>query len=101
MVVSNICFCSLPLHAMSPIPSDDGAKLYSSDLYISSYTPRLSAFIESSRRCATQTLDKPRILLVVQPDQRQLEAREEMLVVEALKREYSQLTAPKRQPLLP
>ncbi|KAI0292638.1 hypothetical protein B0F90DRAFT_230142 [Multifurca ochricompacta] len=27
-------FCSLPLHAMGPIPSDDGVKRYFSDLYI-------------------------------------------------------------------
>ena len=32
-------FCSLPLHAMGPIPSDNGKKLYFSDLYIPSYTP--------------------------------------------------------------
>ena len=32
-------FCSLPLHAMGPIPSDDGEKHYFLDLYICSYTP--------------------------------------------------------------
>ncbi|KAH9057578.1 CHAT domain-containing protein [Lactarius vividus] len=37
-------FCSLPLHAMGPIPSDDGADdRYFLDLYIPSYTPTLSA----------------------------------------------------------
>ncbi|KAI0298418.1 hypothetical protein B0F90DRAFT_1734469, partial [Multifurca ochricompacta] len=36
-------FCSLPLHAMGPIPSNDGVKRYFSDLYIPSYTPTLSA----------------------------------------------------------
>ncbi|KAH9024168.1 hypothetical protein EDB85DRAFT_1894473 [Lactarius pseudohatsudake] len=32
-------FCSLPLHAMGPIPSDDREKRYFLDLYICSYTP--------------------------------------------------------------
>jgi hypothetical protein len=32
-------FCFLPLHAMGPIPSDDGIKRYFLDLYIPSYTP--------------------------------------------------------------
>ena len=30
--------CSLPIHAMGPIPSSDGRELYFSDLYIPSYT---------------------------------------------------------------
>ena len=34
-------FASLPLHAMGPIPSDDGEPLYFLDLYICSYTPML------------------------------------------------------------
>jgi hypothetical protein len=65
-------FCSLPLHALGPIPSADGGKeLYFSDLYIPSYTPSLSALIES-RKCgplsdASYNL-KPSILLVAQPD---------------------------------
>ncbi|KAI9450792.1 CHAT domain-containing protein [Russula earlei] len=42
-------FCSLPLHAMGPIPSSDSQKRYFSDLYIPSYTPTLSALIESRR----------------------------------------------------
>jgi CHAT domain-containing protein len=64
-------FCSLPLHAMGPIPSDDGKELYFSDLYIPSYTPSLSALIES-RICGplSDTSDslKPSILLVAQPE---------------------------------
>ena len=64
-------FCSLPLHAMGPIPSDDGRKLYFSDLYIPSYTPSLSALIES-RKCGSLSdasdNSKPSILLVAQPD---------------------------------
>ena len=64
-------FCSLPLHAMGPIPSGDGKKQYFSDLYIPSYTPTLSALIES-RKCGpfSEAVDnlKPSILLVAQPD---------------------------------
>ena len=64
-------FCSLPLHAMGPIPSDDGKKLYFSDLYIPSYTPSLSALIESRKRGSLSDASdnlKPSILLVAQPD---------------------------------
>ncbi|KAH9171553.1 CHAT domain-containing protein [Lactarius sanguifluus] len=61
-------FCSLPLHAMGPIPSGDTSdERYFSDLYIPSYTPSLSALIES-RKASRQTLDKPSLLLVAQPD---------------------------------
>jgi CHAT domain-containing protein len=64
-------FCSLPLHAMGPIPSDDGKELYFSDLYITSYTPSLSALIESRKRGPLSDASdklKPSILLVAQPD---------------------------------
>ena len=64
-------FCSLPLHAMGPIPSDDGNGVYFSDLYLPSYTPTLSALIESRKRGPlSDTSDnlKPSILLVAQPD---------------------------------
>ena len=60
-------FCSLPLHAMGPIPSDDSSKRYFSDLYIPSYTPSLSALIES-RKASTHAPDKPSLLLVAQPE---------------------------------
>ncbi|KAH8981380.1 CHAT domain-containing protein [Lactarius hatsudake] len=62
-------FCSLPLHAMGPIPSDDSDGLYFMDLYISSYTPTLSALIES-RKSRSQPImpDKPSLLLVAQPE---------------------------------
>ncbi|KAH8991517.1 CHAT domain-containing protein [Lactarius akahatsu] len=62
-------FCSLPLHAMGPIPSDDGETRYFLDLYICSYTPTLSALIQS-RNCdsGSRSLDRPSILLVAQPD---------------------------------
>src|SRR6266702_4174043 len=67
-------FCSLPLHAMGPIPSDHipkqskPSKRYFSDLYIPSYTPSLSALIES-RKPSGQALDQPLLLLVAQPGQ--------------------------------
>ncbi|KAI9511928.1 CHAT domain-containing protein [Russula earlei] len=59
-------FCSLPLHAMGPIPSGDKVKHYFSDLYISSYTPTLSALI-TSQKSDVPVLKKPSILLVPQP----------------------------------
>jgi len=58
-------FCSLPLHAMGPISSGDR---YFSDLYIPSYTPSLTALIES-RKESPQMLEKPSLLLVAQPDE--------------------------------
>ncbi|KAH9970377.1 CHAT domain-containing protein [Lactifluus volemus] len=62
-------FCHLPLHAMGPIPSDDGVTRYFSDLYIPSYTPTLSALIASRKPQAEgQTFAKPSILLVAQPE---------------------------------
>jgi len=60
-------FCSLPLHAMGPIPSDDGVPRYFSDLYITSYTPTLSALIES-RKPGKSSFEKPSVLLVANPD---------------------------------
>jgi len=61
-------FCSLPLHAMGPIRSEGPHELYFSDLYIPSYTPTLSALIES-RTHNSHSLEKPSILLVAQPDE--------------------------------
>ncbi|KAH9024162.1 CHAT domain-containing protein [Lactarius pseudohatsudake] len=62
-------FCSLPLHAMGPIPSDDGEKRYFLDLYVCSYTPTLSALIQSRiRNSGSLSSDRPSILLVAQPD---------------------------------
>ncbi|KAN0141037.1 CHAT domain containing protein [Lactarius tabidus] len=62
-------FCSLPLHAMGPILSDDGKTLYFMDLYITSYTPSLTALIESRNlRSLPESSDKPSLLLVAQPE---------------------------------
>ena len=66
-------FCSLPLHAMGPIPSEDGVKRYFLDLYIPSYTPTLSALIES-RKSGQKTSESPSMLLVAQPDESLLHA---------------------------
>ena len=62
-------FCSLPLHAMGPIPSVDGESRYFLDLYICSYTPTLSALIQSRHHNSSlRSSDRPPILLVAQPD---------------------------------
>ena len=57
-------FCSLPLHAMGPISHSDR---YFSDLYIPSYTPSLSALIES-RKTSQNVPGKPSLLLVALPE---------------------------------
>jgi len=76
-------FCSLPLHAMGPIPSDDGVKRYFSDLYIPSYTPTLSALIES-RKPGLQLSTRPSLLLVAQPDDSLPGVRGEIKVIQEL-----------------
>ena len=60
-------FGYLPLHAMGPIPSAGKEMRYFSDIYISSYTPTLSALI-TSRKSGTRNSGQPSILLVAQPD---------------------------------
>jgi CHAT domain-containing protein len=52
---------------MGPIPSDDGRTRYFLDLYIPSYTPTLSALIEA-REFGRQSVERPSLLLVAQPD---------------------------------
>jgi len=74
-------FCSFPLHAMGPIPSDVGPPRYFLDLYIPSYTPSLWALIES-RKPNLQTFKKPSMLLVVQPDASMVRALEDMRAVQ-------------------
>ena len=75
-------FCSLPLHAMGPIPSNEGPLRYFLDLYIPSYTSTLSTLIESNNP-GSDTLDKPSILLVSLPDASLPGALGEMRVVQA------------------
>jgi CHAT domain-containing protein len=77
-------FCFLPLHAMGPIRSDGPHKLYFSDLYIPSYTPTLSALIES-RTPGPHSFKKPSILLVAQPDESMPGAWEEISHIQHLK----------------
>ena len=74
-------FCSLPLHAMGPIPSDGGPSQYFLDLYIPSYTPSLSALIDSHKP-NSQIFEKPSVLLVSQPDEFMVRALDEMKAVQ-------------------
>ena len=76
-------FCSLPLHAMGPIPPSNTSRRYFSDLYISSYTPSLSALIES-RKASPQSLERPSLLLVAQPDDTLPGVKEEIKVIRRL-----------------
>ena len=80
--------CSLPLHAMGPIPSDDGVPRYFSDLYISSYTPTLCALIES-RKIGKSSLEKPSILLVTHPDDALRQAWPEIWSIQRLDTEVT------------
>ncbi|KAH8991564.1 CHAT domain-containing protein [Lactarius akahatsu] len=85
-------FCSLPLHAMGPIPSDDGEKRYFLDLYICSYTPTLSALIQSRNRgSSSRSSNRPSILLVAQPDPSLPTVGGEIQVVQALDTEVTGL----------
>ncbi|KAI9452960.1 CHAT domain-containing protein [Lactarius psammicola] len=86
-------FCSLPLHAMGPIPSDDGGDddRYFLDIYIPSYTPTLSALILESdnRDPGLPTSDPPSLLLVAHfdvpsPDVSLSEVCKDVKVVQAL-----------------
>ena len=85
-------FCSLPLHAMGPIPSDHGELRYFLDLYICSYTPTLSALIQSRRRdSGSLSLDRPSILLVAQPDPSLPTVGGEIQAIQALDTEVTSL----------
>ena len=85
-------FCSLPLHAMGPIPSDDGELRYFMDLYICSYTSSLSALIQSrNRNYNSRFLDRPSVLLVAPTGQYFPAVGTEIEVVEALDTEVTSL----------
>jgi len=80
-------FCSLPLHAMGPIPSNEiSGERYFLDLYIPSYTPSLSALIESQKE-TPQMLDKPSLLLVAQPDHSLPGVKGEIKVIQRLEKQ--------------
>ncbi|KAH9952653.1 CHAT domain-containing protein [Russula dissimulans] len=74
-------FCSLPLHAMGPIESEDCEMQYFSDLYVSSYTPSLSALIES-RKGIVANSERPSLLVVGQPDPTLQGVRGEIKVIQ-------------------
>ncbi|KAI9438874.1 CHAT domain-containing protein, partial [Lactarius psammicola] len=85
-------FCSLPLHAMGPIPSNDGEMRYFLDLYICSYTPTLSALIQSRNHdTGSRSSDQPSLLLVAQPDPSLPTVGGEVQVVQALDTEVTSL----------
>jgi CHAT domain-containing protein len=85
-------FCSLPLHAMGPVPSDDGELRYFLDLYICSYTPSLSALIQSRNRdSGSRSSDRPSVLLVAQTDSSLPTVGGEIQVVRALETEVTSL----------
>ena len=86
-------FCSLPLHAMGPIPSDDNDKpRYFLDLYICSYTPTLSALIQSRHRDSVpRSSDLPSVLLVAQPNPSLPTVGGEIKAIQALDAEVTSL----------
>jgi len=90
-------FCSLPLHAMGPIPAEVGRPRYFLDLYIPSYIPSLSALIESQKP-RSQATGKPSILLVAQPDEKMPEALKEMKAVQAVDTQVTTLFSVKATP---
>jgi len=90
-------FCSLPLHAMGPVRSEGALKLYFSDLYIPSYTPTLSALIES-RKPSSHSFERPSLLLVAQPDESMPGAWDEMSLIQHLKTTVTTLTSKKATP---
>ncbi|KAH8995806.1 CHAT domain-containing protein [Lactarius hatsudake] len=85
-------FCSLPLHAMGPIPSDDREKRYFLDLYICSYTPTLSALMQSrNRNLGSRSSERPSLLLVAQPNPSLPTVKGEIQVVQALNTKVTSL----------
>ena len=77
-------FGHLPLHAMGPIPSSGKRKRYFSDMYISSYTPTLSALI-TSRDSDARNSNLPNILLVALPDPSLPGVSGEVQIIQSLK----------------
>jgi len=90
-------FCSLPLHAMGPIPPDSDPPRYFLDLYIPSYTPTLSALIESNK-LGSRTSGKPSLLLVVQQDASMKAALGETRVVQSVNTQVKPLISARATP---
>jgi CHAT domain-containing protein len=85
-------FSSFPLHAMGPIPSDDGELCYFLDLYICSYTPTLSALINSRHHdSGSRSSDRPSVLLVAQTDPSLPTVGGEIQAIQALDTEVTSL----------
>jgi CHAT domain-containing protein len=79
---------------MGPIPSDDGEPRYFLDRYICSYTPTLSALIQSRRRDSNlRSSDRSSMLLVAQPDPSLPTVGNEIQAVQALDTEVTSLTS--------
>ncbi|KAI0306164.1 CHAT domain-containing protein [Multifurca ochricompacta] len=76
-------FCSLPLHAMGPIPSKKKQKQYFSDLYVCSYTPSLSALITARTPTARTSSLSPSLLMVDLPDAKIQGAKKETEMIRA------------------
>ena len=87
-------FCSLPLHAAGPVGPEDGEKRYFSDIYVSSYTPTLSALIEA-RKDIADTLGRPSLLIVGQPDLTLPGVRGEIKAIQGLAPSVSSLIGTK------
>jgi len=90
-------FCSLPLHAMGPIPPDSDPPRYFLDLYIPSYTPTLSALIESNK-LGSRTSGKPSLLLVVQQDASMKAASGEIRIVKSVNTQVKTLISARATP---
>ena len=90
-------FCSLPLHAMGPIRPDIGPPKYFLDLYIPSYTPSLTALIDS-RKPGSRDIGRPSILLVAQPDASIPKAFKEMNAVQAVDTQVTTLFSARATP---
>jgi len=82
---------------MGPIPSDVGPPRYFLDVYIPSYTPSLSALIESHKP-GSQVIGKPSILLVAQLDENMPQALKEMKVVQDTNTQVTTLLSEKATP---
>jgi CHAT domain-containing protein/tetratricopeptide (TPR) repeat protein len=94
-------FSFLPLHAMGPIPCDDGEIRYFLDLYICSYTPTLDALIQSRHRdSGSRSSDRPSILLVAQPDPALPAVEGEIQAVQALDTKVTSLIAEAATPAM-